>query len=278
MTTHLPDRTGRVPGQRDARGPRPVTPVGIAAARLASVSERLAVLPDVPEEVRRDLDQALGLVAGLDDYVTAMTSPPSPALAALEERTRAEPWGDGLEQEMLSGHVEGAFLQALVRLAGAQQVLEIGSFTGYASLAMAEVLPPHGRVVACELDPHVADVAAECLAASPAGARVQLEVGPALATLDRLEAEGACFDLVFLDADKAGYTAYLDRVLAGGLLAPRGVVAVDNTLLQGEPWAATSPSGNGSAVAAFNRRVAADPHLVQVLVPLRDGVTLVQRA
>ncbi len=181
---------------------------------------------------------------------------------------------------MLSGHVEGAFLRMLVHISRSQQVLEIGMFTGYAALAMAEALPRGGRVVACELDPDVAALAQECFAASPVGDRVRVEVGPARETLARLARDGETFDLVFLDADKPGYAGYLDQLLDDGLLARDGLLCVDNTLLQGEPWAggAGGPrSVNGVAVADFNDRLRGDPRVEQVVLPLRDGVTLVRR-
>ncbi|MFB9314534.1 O-methyltransferase, partial [Nocardioides plantarum] len=258
---------------------RPVTPVGIAAELLASVVGRLdggTVDPDV----LADLARAHSLVAGLDDYVARCTSPASPALVALEERTRAEPWGDGpLEQEMLSGHVEGAFLRMLVAVTGARRVLEIGMFTGYSALAMAEAMPDGSRLVACEVDERAVAIAREAFAASSRGAVVDVRVGPAAETLYRLALDGESFDLVFLDADKAGYAAYLDRLLDLDLLAPDGVVVVDNTLLQGEPWAPASgtPTPPGAAIADFNARVAADDRVEQVLLPLRDGVTLIRR-
>lgn len=253
---------------------RPVTPVGIAAALLDSVESRLdGADPDVLVDLRR----ARALLTGLDDYVARCTSPASAALEALEERTRVEAWGAGLEQEMLSGHVEGAFLRMLVAITGARRVLEVGMFTGYSALAMAEALPPGSHLVACEVDEHAVAIAREAFASAPAGAVVDVRVGPAIDTLRDLGEDGEWFDLVFLDADKAGYADYLDALLDLDLLAPGAVVAVDNTLLQGEPWASVSPSANGAAIAAFNARVAADPRLEQVLVPLRDGVTLIRR-
>ncbi len=177
---------------------------------------------------------------------------------------------------MLSGHVEGRFLAFLVHATRAQRVLEIGMFTGYSALAMAEALPADGSLVACEIDRATAMLARDCLDASPAGQRVEIVVGPAETTLADLAAAGERFDLVFIDADKTGYAGYLDALLDGHLLADGGVICVDNTLLQGEPWVG-EPGVSGAAIADFNRRVAADPRLEQVVVPLRDGVTLIRR-
>ncbi|MGL5910986.1 MAG: O-methyltransferase, partial [Phycicoccus sp.] len=158
----------------------------------------------------------------------------------------------------------------------ARQVLEIGMFTGYSALAMAEALPAGGRVVACEVDADVAAFARRCFAASAAGDRIEVRVGAAEDTLAALAAAGEQFDLVFVDADKAGYTGYVATLLDTDLLAPHGLLCVDNTLMQGQPWAGPR-TPNGEAVAAFNEYLAAEPRVEQVLLPLRDGVTLVRR-
>lgn len=261
--------------------PRPVTPVSILAAEL----EQLAGAPGLDEEWRERMRGASALAGGLDAYVSRCTSPESPALRALAERTAAEDWrghGDGpapapLEQEMLSGHVEGRVLGMLVHLTRARRVLDIGMFTGYSALAMAEALPADGTVVACEIDADVAAFARGCFAASADGHKIEVRVGPAERTLAELAAEGPPFDLVFLDADKAGYVAYLTALLDTGLLAPHGLLCVDNTLMQGQPYLPGSPTANGKAVAEFNDVVAAEPRVEQVMLPLRDGLTLIRQ-
>jgi caffeoyl-CoA O-methyltransferase len=244
--------------------PRPVTPASILAAKLTALAARL----DEPE-----LREAAELAAGLDPYLERWASP---ALEALAKLTAAQTWTGSLEQEMLSGHVEGRVLAMLVHVSRARRVLDVGMFTGYSALAMAEALPADGTVVACEIDPAVAELARTGFAASPDGSKIDVRVGPALDTLRGLAGES--FELVFIDADKAGYRAYLDTVLELDLLAPHGLVCVDNTLMQGEPYLDGPRSANGEAIAAFNAALAADPRLESVLVPLRDGVTLIRRA
>jgi len=243
-----------------ATASRPVTPVGILAATLAEVCQRLdGVDPDLAGDIRR----AHALAAGLDPYLGACTTPESPALRRLAERTRG---------------VEGQTLKFLVHLTRSRRVLDIGMFTGYSALAMAEALPADGVVVACEVDQGVAEFARRCFAESTAGSRIDVRLGSALDTLAALAATGEGFDLVFIDADKAGYVDYLDAVLATGLLADGGVVCVDNTLMQGQPYLSPEATPNGLAIANFNRAVAADPRVEQVLLPLRDGLTLIRRA
>ncbi|MFQ3680571.1 MAG: class I SAM-dependent methyltransferase [Pseudanabaenaceae cyanobacterium] len=258
---------------------RPIAPLGLLVQRLKDLA------PKLPAELQAEFRQALALASELEPYLRACATPESESLRALAAAAIAEDWegrfGDGtttrrLEREMLSGHVEGQTLQLLVRLAKAKRVLEVGTFVGYSALAMAEALPADGELLTCEVDPYVADFARRHLDRSPHGGKVQIAVGPALATLDRLVATGQTFDLVFLDADKKEYLEYYRRALDGNLLAVGGLLCADNTLYQGEAYL-PNPSANGAAIAEFNRAIAADPRLHSVLLPLRDGLTLAYR-
>lgn len=253
----------------------PITPIGkIAAALMAGDDDALG--------------EARKLAAGLDPYIEEMSSPPSEALSALERATRSEDWagrsasGDTalpLTQVMLSGHLEGQFLAMLIGFSGARRVLEIGMFTGYGALAMAEALPADGMLVALEIDDFAADFAQGHFDGSPHGRKIEILRGPAIDGLATLASRDAQFDLVFIDADKPGYIAYYDTLLEHDLLAPGGMICVDNTLLGGEAYAdAAERSANGEAIAAFNAHVANDDRTRQVLLPLRDGVTLIRRA
>ncbi len=263
--------------------PRPVTPSTILAEELGEVCRLLQTAGVDPALLVR-LSRACDLAAGLDRYLDECTTPESPALAALARRTRetdwdAQPSSTGLEQEMLSGHVEGQLLKFLVHIASASRVLEIGMFTGYSALAMAEALPDDGVVVACEVDPGVARFARECFDVSPAGHKITIEVAPAMETLRKLAADARSqFDFVFIDADKPGYLDYVEFLIDSTLLSPRAVIAVDNTLLQGEPYSGTvGMSANGAAIAKFNAALTYDSRVEQVVLPLRDGVTLIRR-
>jgi caffeoyl-CoA O-methyltransferase len=266
--------------------PRPVTPLGILATKLEDLSAQISAIGNVDDQLKAELQRVAELAIGLDPYLDRCTTPESPALAALVQRTQAEDWSqrfsDGetarqLEQEMLSGHLEGQVLKFLVRLTQAKQVLEIGMFTGYSALAMAEALPADGRVVACEVDPYAAAFAQQCFDASPDGYKISVKVAPARLTLEALAAARQRFDLVFIDADKGGYKGYLSMLLEAELLAPNGLICVDNTLMQGQPYLSGEPTANGAAIAAFNQAVIDDPRIEQVLIPLRDGLTLIRR-
>lgn len=271
--------------------PRPVTPQSILASRLSRLAGRLDAAGGVEPALRSELRDLCELAGGLDPYLSRWTTPESADLRRLAQRTEAEDWnrhaagrtGEDrtagcLEQEMLSGHVEGQTLKMLVHATRATRVLEIGMFTGYSALAMAEALPGDGQVIACEIDPGVAAFAERCFRGSASGHKIAVKVGPAQRTLGELAAAGQRFGLVFIDADKTGYHGYLTTVLDTGLLEPHGLICVDNTLMQGQPWMPGEPTANGAAIAGFNQAVAADPRVEQVIIPLRDGLTLIRQA
>ena len=265
---------------------RPVTPLGILVEQLEKTVRLVEQEASVPTEIVASLQHAFRLAAGLDPYLDECSSDESQALAAIAKKTSEEAWSqrfsDGstvrhLAQEMLSGHLEGQVLKMFVHMTRAQSVLDIGMFTGYSALAMAEALPEGGRLVACEVDQYVADLAQALFQASPQGAKISVQVGPALETLSKLAAAQESFDLVFIDADKQEYVQYF-HLLLSSLLAPDGFICVDNTLLQGQPYLPQSErTQNGEAIAEFNRVVKNDPRVEQVLLPVRDGLTIIRR-
>lgn len=266
---------------------RPVTPLGILVEDLARAVQILDHDAKVPGELAAAVRKAYDLAAGMEPYLNNYSTAESPALAALAAKTASEDWSkrfsDGelvryLEQEMLSGHVEGQTLKMFVHMTGAKRILEIGMFTGYSALAMAEALPDDGLLVACEVDEYVANFAKTCFQESPHGSKITVKVAPALETMGQLADASESFDLVFIDADKSEYVDYYNLLLDTGLLAPKGFICVDNTLLQGEPYLPPAErTANGEAIARFNQVVADDPRVEQVILPLRDGVTIIRR-
>jgi caffeoyl-CoA O-methyltransferase len=199
----------------------------------------------------------------IEQYVERLSAPHEPLLAELDALTREE-LGSGA---MLTGPVAGRFLEVLVWAIQPQRVLEIGTFSGHSALAMAAALPDGGRIDTLELDPDRAEFAQSWFDRSPHGSKITLHVGPALESIEHLD---GTFDFVFLDADKEGYVAYYEAVLPR--LSPRGVIVADNTL-----WSGRVLDGEGPIVA-FNDHVAADPRSVQVVLPVRDGMTLIRRS
>lgn len=204
----------------------------------------------------------------VDDYAEASTTPPPPWLTALAEETK----GTQECPQMLTGPVAGRLLDMLAWATGARRVLEIGTYTGYSALTMAAALPEGGRVTTLELDPERAAFARRHMDASPFGDRIEIVVGPALESLARLEGP---FDLVFVDADKTGYPAYFEAVLP--LLAERGLIVLDNMLRGGRVLEPGGDEGT-AAIRDLNARLAADARVAAVLLPVRDGMTLVRHA
>jgi caffeoyl-CoA O-methyltransferase len=202
----------------------------------------------------------------IEEYAEAHTTPPDPLLAALAEETRATMDSP----QMLTGTIEGRFLELLVFASGAQRVLELGTFTGYSALSMAAALPEGGRIDTCDIEPKHVEVARRYIARSPHGSKIRIHLGPALDTIAQLEGE---FDLVFIDADKPNYASYYEAVLPR--LARRGLIAIDNTLWSGR---VLDPEDDHSkAIAALNDRIVADERVIAVQLTIRDGVTLVRR-
>lgn len=202
----------------------------------------------------------------LEDYCRRHTTAPDALLDELAAHTRAH----CRLPQMLTGPVEGAFLKLLVQLGGARRVLEIGTFTGYSALSMAAGLPDDGELVTCEIVAEHARIAQSFFDRSPHGRKISIRLAPALETLAGLTGP---FDFVFLDADKEGYVNYYEAVLpklrAGGLLL------ADNVLWSGKVLDPREKTDR--AIVAFNRHVAADPHVEQVMLSVRDGMMLIRK-
>ena len=204
----------------------------------------------------------------VEAYATDHTTAPPDhleALAAELQVTLDHP-------QMMVGRLEGRFLELLTFALSATSVLEIGTFGGYSALAIAAGLAPGGRIVTCELSPEHAAFARRHIAASPYADRIEVVEGPALDTIATLSGP---FDFVFLDADKAGYRAYFEAVLEK--LAPRGLIAADNTLWSGRVLDPADVSADTVALREFNDFLATDPRVVVAQTTVRDGVTLIRK-
>jgi caffeoyl-CoA O-methyltransferase len=205
----------------------------------------------------------------LEAYAEEHTTAPPPYLDALAHDLRATLEAPG----MMVGRLEGRFLELLTFALGARSVLEIGTFGGYSALAMAAGLAPGGRITTCEISDVHAEFARRHIAASPHAGAIEVLVGPAIDSIATLPGP---FDLVFIDADKAAYPDYFEAVLPK--LAPRGLIAADNTLWSGRILDDSDTSADTVALRAFNAALAVDPRVVVVQTTVRDGVTLIRRA
>jgi caffeoyl-CoA O-methyltransferase len=209
----------------------------------------------------------LGLVDdAVSRYAEEHSIAESDTMRAIAEETRAtiEMW------IMMVGPMEAALLRQLVQLVGAKRVLEVGTFTGYSAIAMAEGLPSDGRLVTLDISEEWTAIARKHWASSPHGAKIQLELGPALDTLRELEGP---FDVAFIDADKEAYPDYWDAIVP--IVRPGGLVIVDNVLAGGRVVA--PDDDRAKAMAAFNTKVKGDARVQPVMLPIRDGVTIARR-
>ena len=213
----------------------------------------MAVEMFLPEDLRR--------------YVEEHVGPVPPLLEELERETRKRTASPG----MLTGKVEGAFLRMLVRISGARMVLEIGTFTGYSALMMAEGLPADGELVTCEVSEEHAALAQRYFDRSPYGRKIRLAIGPAADTLRGIP-DGSV-DFVFIDADKERYPHYYEESLR--VLRSGGLIAADNVIWYGR---VLSPEDESSrAIVRFNRTVMGDDGVEKVMLPVRDGVYLIRK-
>ena len=169
--------------------------------------------------------------------------------------------------QMQVGRIEGTFLRMLIRLTRARRVLELGMFTGYSALMMAEGLPDDGRLITCDVNPQAEQIARRYFAESPHGHKIDVRMGPALDTLKAIDHP---LDFVFIDADKTNYLNYYEAVLP--LVRAGGLIVADNVLWSGK---VLSPEdADTRAIVAFNERVQQDPRVENVCLTVRDGMML----
>lgn len=179
-----------------------------------------------------------------------------------------------LHGDMISGHLQGRFLKMITQMINPTQILELGTFIGYSALCFAEALDDAGVVHTIEIDDELEDLIIDNLAMSPHGGKVNLHIGDAMSIIGQFEDN--CFELAFVDADKRLYWDYFEALLPK--LVSGGFVIVDNTLWHGkvvEP--VKSNDWQTKAIIEFNERLANDKRVEKVILPMRDGITLVRK-
>lgn len=206
----------------------------------------------------------------LHGYLVEQGAREDEALARVREETAA--LGDIAVMQIAPD--QGALMTMLARLMGARRAIEVGTFTGYSAICIARGLAEDGRLVACELDPERARMAAENFERAGVTERVDLRVGPALETLRGLTDDGA-YDLAFIDAEKTGYPGYYEECLR--LLRPGGLILLDNVLMDGRVL--DPPDGDEGAVVMdrLNREVRDDDRVELAMVSVADGLTLARK-
>ena len=205
----------------------------------------------------------------IDNYVDAHTDDVSPLLQELmaetEKSTGRAFWS--------IGKVEGKIMQLLIKISNTRRAVEVGTFTGYSALVIAEALPQDGILTTCESSKAYADIAQRFFNRSPHGNKIHLKLGPALTTLKGIPAGWA--DFVFIDADKPSYGDYFDQALR--ILVPGGLIFVDNVFWRNKIFKKKLTNENAKAIAAFNEKVRQEDRVEKVMLSIRDGVYLIRK-
>lgn len=207
----------------------------------------------------------------LEEYIEKHCSEEGEILRYIEHDTNV----NVLNPHMLTGKVEGRVLAMISRMLRPKRILELGTFTGYSALCLAEGLGEEGRLITLEHNDEQEDIIRYNLSLSPLGNRIELRMGDALTTLAQMQTEEERFDLCFIDADKRQYSEYLDAVIP--LMKDGAWILADNTLWDGhiiDPEYDKDKQTLG--LRAFNDKVTADKRLQSVMIPLRDGLTIIR--
>jgi caffeoyl-CoA O-methyltransferase len=205
----------------------------------------------------------------INDYLVAHSEPADDVLRDLAEETHGELGG---RATMQISHDEGELLTMLVRLTGARQAVEVGTFTGYSSICIARGLPSDGHLLCCDVSEDYTSVARRYWERAGVTDKIELRIAPAVETLAALPTHPH-LDFAFVDADKTGYASYVEEIVPR--LRPGGLMVLDNMLWSGEVL--DPQDDNGRAVAGLNDALVADERLDVVLLPVRDGVSLARK-
>jgi caffeoyl-CoA O-methyltransferase len=209
--------------------------------------------------------------AVINDYAAAHSTPPDAHQLELRRITQQK---TGRAAGMQIGDDQAVLMEMLVRAMGATSAVEIGTFTGYSALAVARGLGPGGHLLCCDISQDWTAIARAAWQEAGVADRIELRVGPALDTLRALP-PGEQFDFAFIDADKTGYAQYYQEVLAR--LRPGGLILLDNMLQGGRVADDRASDPDVAAIRSLNDAIAADPRVTVVLLPIGDGVSLVQK-
>ena len=205
----------------------------------------------------------------LEEYILAHISPEGEMLRRLNRETHLY----HLRPRMCSGHLQGRLLKMFVRMIAPKVILELGTFTGYSALCLAEGIAPDGVVHTIEIDDELEDFIRAHFDASEYGSRIVLHIGDAEQIIPTLDTR---FDLVFIDANKRDYVAYYEMAMQ--VLNPGGFIIADNTLWDGKVVTCTEKiDAQTAGILAFNDHVAADDRVEVVIIPLRDGLTIIHK-
>jgi caffeoyl-CoA O-methyltransferase len=214
------------------------------------------------------------LTAALADYLLAHCAEIDDAQRWLIEETATSVHVPDVMRPAAIPPEQGAFMTLITRLVGARRAIEVGTFTGYSSICIARGLEPGGRLLCCDISREWAAIAREAWERAGVAERIEMRLAPAIETLRALPDE-TTVDLAFIDADKAGYPAYYEEILAR--LRPNGLILVDNTLWWGDVLVPSETEGEVVAIRAFNNMVTADERVESMILTIGDGLTLIRK-
>lgn len=213
----------------------------------------------------------LNLTEPLYDYLLDVSLREHPVLTALRHKTADMPLAI-----MQVAPEQAQFMQFLLRMLNAKQVLELGTYTGYSTLALALALPDDGRVTTCDINSEWTDVAKPFWEEAGVDGKIKLKMGPALETLEAMlnANHPPQFDFIFIDADKTNYVAYYEIALK--LIHPQGIIAIDNVLWEGEVINPENTRGQTRVIRELNQKIKQDTRVDISLLPIADGLCLVR--
>ena len=202
----------------------------------------------------------------LDEYAGKNTTAESQLLQKVNRETHLEV----LQPRMLSGHLQGRFLSMISKLSRPKRILEVGTYTGYSALCMAEGLTDDGKIITIDINEELAPKIQGYFDESPWKSQIELKIGDATKIIPELNEK---FDLVFIDADKENYAVYFDQVI--GKMNPGGLIMADNVLWSGKVIQEVKPNDSSTkALIAYNEKINTDDRVENILVPIRDGIMM----
>ncbi|SJX61487.1 related to O-methyltransferase [Sporisorium reilianum f. sp. reilianum] len=274
------------------------SPLTSASSLLSNVVSQLDTSKPLSSEQLRQLQLVSSLLSGLDPYLDSVSSPAPSVQRPLLKATAEHDWQGAWDRKQTLFHLsaawsagayEGNFVGLLTKLTHAKKALEIGMFTGTTTVCIAQQLPEGGKVTALEIDPYLDTFTRPLFDQTGLGAKIDVKVGNAVDHLEALSknilSDEEAYDIIFIDADKPGYKTYFNTILDKGLLKRNGLLVVDNTLYKGTPWTdglvdetlLKIGKENADAIKEFNQVVRQDRRVEVVVLPVRDGVSLIMR-
>jgi len=248
----------------------------------------LAIAKNSSPEVIETMNYALQLVEKREEFCDYVTSNSSKACSKILHETYNVEWKElqkegkstgELDKKMITGNLEGQFLKSIISMHNAKNVLEVGMFTGYGALSMAEALPADGKMVTVDIEKYLETYTGNLFKESPHCNKITIHIGSALDYMKSAVAEKNLFDVIFLDADKSEYIDYLKIAFEDGLLAERGSVLIDNAFRHGDGYAPhrMEQRGEHNPTRKLAKYLNENKSLHSSLVPIRDGVAMVRR-